>query len=309
MTSLVLAKIGYIVYLVILIVSFLFLVRKKNEAESYFRLKIIGYFILGSFAFYFNEISLPLGFIVYLLFLRPTLNVGEKRMAAVFGFLAFILVHWILPFAIHEWESRPLYIDHELGSVYTMNFQDEYELVKQELKLKNENCRLERFEVEYDKDGRVTKLGWHLRRHNGNSFNLYQIQYDIGKSRYRVTNSQHDTWLQYYRLIDADRFFENLSVLDIKDITLAKGEFSYYVIQSTGERIGYAVKNRTHFFISNGEIKLLADEQLPVQGYDISTFAMKKMSEKRDHQGNIIQEGFAGTEFSDYLFDVDFGEK
>ena len=32
-------------------------------------------------------------------------------------------------------------------------------------------------------------------------------------------------------------FFENLNVLDIKDITHAKGVFSSYVIQSTGERI------------------------------------------------------------------------
>jgi hypothetical protein len=298
-----------IVYTVILIVSFLFLVWKKDEAESYFPLKIIGYFILGSFAFNFNQISLPLGFIVYLLFFRPTLNVDVKRMASLFGVLAFILVHWILPFAIHEWESRPIFIEHELGSVYTMNFQDEYELVKQELKLENHNLRLEDFEVDYVKDGRITDLSWQLIGHNGNSYNLYQIRYDIGKSRYRVTNSQLDTWLQYNRLIEADHFFENLNILDINDITRAKGDFSSYVIQSTGERINYAVENRTLFFVSNGEIQLLDNEQLPVEGYYISTFAMKKTEEKRDDQGNITQESFEGTESSDYLFDVNFGEE
>lgn len=51
-----------IVYTVILIVSFLFLVWRKDEAESYFPLKIIGYFIVSSFAFNFNQIPLPLGF-------------------------------------------------------------------------------------------------------------------------------------------------------------------------------------------------------------------------------------------------------
>jgi len=298
-----------IVYTVILIVSFLFLVRKMDETESYFPLKVIGYFIVGSFAFNFNQIPLPLGFIVYLLFFRPTLNKDVKRMASVFGVLAFILVHWIFPFAIHEWQSRPIFIEHELGSVYTMNFQDEYEQVKQELKIENKNLRLEDFEVNYVKDGRITDLSWQLLEQNGNSYNLYQIRYDIDRSKYRVTESKLDSWIQYTRLIEADHFFENLNVLDIKDITHAKGTFSSYVIRSTGERINYAIGNRTHFLISNREIQLLDDEQLPVEGYYISTFAMKKTEEKRDDKGNITQESFEGIELSDYLFDVNFGEE
>ncbi len=120
-----------IVYSVLLVVSFIFLVLKKKEAESYFPLKIIGYFILGSFAFNFNQVPLPLGFILYLIFFRPSLNIDIKRLASIFGVLSFILVHWILPFANQEWQSRPLFIEHKLGSVYTMNFQDEYERMKQ----------------------------------------------------------------------------------------------------------------------------------------------------------------------------------
>ncbi|MGG0848939.1 hypothetical protein [Peribacillus simplex] len=297
-----------IVYTVILIVSFLFIVRKNDDKESYFPLKIIGYFILGSFAFNFNQISIPLGFVVYLIFFRPKLNVQVKRITAVFGFIAFIFVHWAIPYAMDEWESRPIFIEHELGSVYKMNFQEEYELVKQELNLENNSLRLEDFEVDYTEDGRITDLRWELLGQNGSSYNLYQIRYEIDKNRYQVMNSQLETWLQYNRLIDAEHFFENLNVLDIKDITHAKGDFSSYVIQSTGERINYAVENRAHV-ISNGEIQLLDDEQLPVKGYYISTFAMKKTGEERDDQGNITQESFEGTELSDYLFDVNFGEE
>ncbi|MDR7235942.1 hypothetical protein [Neobacillus drentensis] len=298
-----------IVYIVILIVSFLFLVRKSNDTESYFPLKIIGYFILGSFAFNFNQISLPLGFVVYLLLFRPKLNIQGKRMAAVFGVLAFLFAHWTIPYVIEEWESRPTFIEHQLSSVYTMNFQKEYELVKQELKLENNSLRLEDFKVDYTEDGRITDLSWQLLGQNGNGYNLYQIRYDISKNRYRVIYSQHDTWLQYNQLIEADLFFENLILLDIKDITHAKGDFFSYGIQSTGERISYAVGNQTHFVVSIGEIQLLDDEQLPVEGYCISTFAIKKTGEERDDQGNITQESFEGTESSDYLFDVNFGEE
>lgn len=298
-----------IVYTVIFIVSFLFLIRKNVDSESYFPLKIIGYFILGSFAFNFNQISLPLGFVVYLLFFRPKLNMQVKQLAAVFGFLAFIFVHWIIPYAIEIWESRPIFIEHELGSVYTMNFQEEYKLIKQELNLENNSLKLEDFEVDYSKDGRITELRWRLLGHNGNSYNLYKIQYDIGKNRYRVKDSQLDTWIQYNRLIDADHFFENLNVLDIKDITHAKGDFSSYGIQSTGERINYAIENQTHFVVSNGEIQVLDDDQLPVEGYCIATFAIKKTGEERNDQGIVTQESFEGTQSSDYLFDVNFGEE
>lgn len=87
---------GLFIYIVILVGSFLFLVWKEEDTESYFSLKIIGYFILGSFGLMVNQTSLPLGFVVYLIFFRPKLNGKVKREAAVLGFLAFLLTHWIM---------------------------------------------------------------------------------------------------------------------------------------------------------------------------------------------------------------------
>ncbi|GHI00997.1 hypothetical protein [Neobacillus kokaensis] len=295
-----------IIYTIILIISLLFLIRKKDDFESYFLLKIMGFFILGSFAFHFNQISLPLGFLVFLLFFRPKLNVDVKRKAAVYGVLAFMMVNWILPYAVNVWESRPIFIEHKFGSIYTMNFLDEYELVWQELKLENNDLRLEDFEVDYDRDGKITDLEWQLLGQNDKSYNHYQIRYESDKSRYRVTFSQLDTWLQYNRLIEAGHFFEILNVLDIKGITHSKGDFSSYGIKSTGERVNYGMENRTHFTVLNAEIQTLSDEQLPVEGYYISTFAMQKSGEERDKRGNIIQESFEGAKPSDYLFDVNF---
>ncbi|MFD9624224.1 hypothetical protein [Peribacillus muralis] len=297
-----------IVYTVILIVSMVFLVWKNEDEESNFPIKLMGYFLLGSFTFNLNQIFLPLGFIVYLIFFRPKLNIMVKRMSAIFGFLAFICVQWIIPFVIDEWKSRPISIEHEIGSVYTMNFQQENERVMQELNLVNNTVRLEDFKVDYTEDGRITELSWKLLRQHDDSYNLYEIQYDIANKRYQVNNSELETWLQYNQLIDAEHFFEILNVLDIKDITHAKGDFSTYVIQSTGERINYGGEDRIHI-ISDGEMKLIDNEQLPVEGYYISTYAMKKTGEKRNDQGNITQENFESAETSDYFFDVDLSEK
>ena len=229
-----------IIYNVILIASFIFLLQKKDDTEAYFPLKIIGYFFLGSFAFNLNQVSLPLGFILYLLFFRPKLNAHVKRIAAVLGVFSLIVVHLIFPFFFYHWENRSIFIEHDLDSIYTIDFQDEFELIKHELSLENNFLKLRDFRVEYLEDGSITDISWQLVRQDDNSFYLYYIQYDPGKSRYQVTKSRADTWLQYDGLTGAHRFFENLGVLDIKDLTQTKGSFPFYVIQSSGERVFFA---------------------------------------------------------------------
>ncbi|WP_079505102.1 hypothetical protein [Mesobacillus jeotgali] len=139
------------IYTILFIGSILFLARKKAEEEANFLSKIMGFFLLGAFNFTFNEVSLPLGFFVYILFFRPKLNADVKRLAAILGVLVFILTFWIFP----QWENRPKSIEHELGSVYTMDFSAEDERIRQELKLEDKNWKLEDLEVEYAKDGRI----------------------------------------------------------------------------------------------------------------------------------------------------------
>jgi hypothetical protein len=299
-------KMASIVYTVLLIVIVLFLVRKKADEESNFPLKIIGYFILGSFAFNMNQFSLPVGFVLYLLFFHPKVNGQVKRKAAVSGVIAFVVVHWMIPIAIEEWENRTITIEHKLNSIYTINFQDEYELVKQEINVEMDQWKLENFEVNYNENGRITDLNWQLIWQNGNSYNLYLLRYATNKQRYEVTYSHSDSWLQYDRLIDADHFFKNLNVLDIESMTEAKGNYSSYVIKSSGERIHYGIENAKRFIVADGEVIWLEDERLPVECYYVSTYAMKKTGEERDAQGNIRNETFEGTEITDYLFDVNF---
>ncbi|WP_057913330.1 hypothetical protein [Peribacillus muralis] len=76
------------------------------------------------------------------------------------------------------------------------------------------------------------------------------------------------------------------------------------MLNFTGERINYGGENRIHIF-SDGKMKLIDNEDLPVEGYYISTYALKKTGEIRNDQGNITEENFESAESSDYLFDVD----
>jgi hypothetical protein len=293
------------VYTILFLGSILFLARKKDESEAYFLPKIIGCFLLGSFAFTFNGFSLPLGFFVYLLFLRPKLNVDVKRVAALLGVIAFILTYWIVP----QWESRPKSIERELGSVYTIDFKEENERIMHELEIDDKNWRLEDFEVEYAKDRRIIELQWQLAGQNDNHFDLYKIRYDTDKSKYQVTHSKVDSWLQYERLVEARRFFEILDGLNIKEITDAKGSFSSYIIRSSGDREGYSIEDQASFIVSDGNIQEFEDEQLPVEGYSISTFGLEKTGEERDGKGNITHESFQSAGSAVFLFDVIYDEQ
>lgn len=296
--------IASIVYIGFIIIGLIYLIRKKSDTEAYFSLKMIGYYILGAFAFNINQIALPLGFLIYLLFLRPKLNIQIKRQAALLGLIVFIVVQWIMPISGYLWENRTINIEQELGSVYTIDFQEENALITKELKLEDSSVKLENFKMNYTQSGKIKDLSWVILGADGEKFNYYQIQYVIDKKKYEISKSPHEPGSQYEFLVDAKYFFENMDLLDIQDITNAKGNFSSYTIHIFGERSHYGFAENEPNVILNGEIKKLDAKQLPVEGYYISTYAMKKMSEETDEQGNITQEGWEGTATTDYLFDV-----
>lgn len=74
------------------IITILYLRRDKEERNLY--IKLIGYYLLGSFTLNLGSISLPLGFVIYL-FLRPKLNVKAKRVIAIVGLLLGYVVNLI----------------------------------------------------------------------------------------------------------------------------------------------------------------------------------------------------------------------
>lgn len=63
---------------------------KRKEEEELLVLKLIGYYLLGSFNFNINGIVLPVGFFISLC-LKPQKNKSVKRGAAIFGLAMLIL--------------------------------------------------------------------------------------------------------------------------------------------------------------------------------------------------------------------------
>lgn len=94
--------------IVIIMLFIISRVLKENDEGTLF-LKLIGYFFLGFISFNLGlfmsnsesfqsmRISLPIGFIISLMFFHPTINKTSKRIASFFGFILFIAMSYIVP--------------------------------------------------------------------------------------------------------------------------------------------------------------------------------------------------------------------
>jgi uncharacterized membrane protein len=63
----------------------------EDKTENALGLKIVGYFILGTFTFSINHFHIPLGFIIYLIVMHPETNNRAKRYAALVGLVGYLL--------------------------------------------------------------------------------------------------------------------------------------------------------------------------------------------------------------------------
>ncbi|WP_026583422.1 hypothetical protein [Bacillus sp. J33] len=80
----------FIIALLIWAAGIYLLFRNREEEEELLLLKLIGYYLLGSFNFNVNGLVLPLGFVISL-FLKPQQNKSVKRGSAIFGLAMMIL--------------------------------------------------------------------------------------------------------------------------------------------------------------------------------------------------------------------------
>ncbi|PWW28775.1 hypothetical protein DFO73_10510 [Cytobacillus oceanisediminis] len=80
----------FIIILLLWAAGLYILFRSRDEEEDLLFLKLIGYYILGSFTFNLNGLVLPVGFVISL-FLKPKLNKNVKRGSAIFGLIMMIL--------------------------------------------------------------------------------------------------------------------------------------------------------------------------------------------------------------------------
>jgi len=240
--------------------------RGKQEHEPYLFLKLFGYSALGAYTFIFNGIRLPVGFLLYLLFLaRPRTNPKVKRRAALFGLCLFVLNA-----AAPAWEKmiyeREITVAAPAGNLFAIDFGDHWQNVTSRLAITGDT-RLERFEATYKSDGDLQRLRYEWIEKRSDVFIYYRAELDPGKSKVIVKRNRLDGgWVQFDRSIPVSRFLQKLD--DTELAALRPGtDFPYYSLKADGASVNYGIKNTQSFLLGPSGISPIDLSRLPVQGY------------------------------------------
>ena len=217
----------------ILIIGYLrYLYNKKEEVEEYLGFKLVGFYILGLFTFSFNfkyiKFVLPIGFIIYLLFMKNKERKNNiiKKKATVFGFIILCL-GGINSIIYNNVEYRDRVIPME--SISMDSLKDNYKILKKELDIDNQ-AFIEKFELDYNKN-EIKMLSYTVKDINNNkyyyisnntkSYNVYISKiYDYNEEDMLVFNP-----MEYN--IDIEKFLDIINNVRFKE----NKDADYYIIQ------------------------------------------------------------------------------
>lgn len=278
--------------IVVLIMGLVYIYTQSDKSEDLLFLKLLGYYLLGCFRFNFNKVAIPLGFLIYLLFLHPKMNARSKSMAAVLG-LVFFIGGVAQPAFENYLYELPIKVKAESTNLYDFDYLNDWESLSQKLQLPDD-VKLEDFYAEFEADGQVKELRYKLIGQKDGSLVYYDVNLKEQNGEYMIRRTKVDQWLQYNRLVTAQRLMEVLSKLDINKLK-PEGEYAWYCITSQGELIPYAIKDREKFILADsGDILTVDNEDLPITGYYISLYGMYGVNEV----------SYEGRGYQDYFFDI-----
>lgn len=282
--------------IVIVIVALILIYRRRQEDEHYLFLKLVGYYLLGSFRVNIQNFALPAGFIIFLAFFRPQINKATKGLAAYLGLAAF-LIAVIFP----QLTQSSLFASNKVPvsslNIYTGFISKDWARISQEQDLPDD-AKLENFEVDYNDDGLIREVKYEITGHKDGRLKHYWIQIIPDQKVYLISVSDADQWLQFDRLVNARRFFEVFGKLNLQKMKPTE-QYDWYVFRCDGSKVSYDIKANKKFVIKDNMFSEMANAQLPVTGYYISSYGMLKVED------NASGQSYEGRDQSDYFFDVE----
>lgn len=272
----------FVIYILIPTIALLVIRKRNGVSEQNFILKWIGYYMLGALSFAFNEMVIPLGFLIYFLYLRPKSkeNGGLKGTAAMLG-LTFFFVQLASPTIEANVFQRPHEIQGEQENIYEFSFQEPWELVSKEFGISTSDVKLNRYKITYQKDGSISEMSFEIVRKDQDKFVHYDINYSSSNQTYIVSRHRTDSWLQYNRLIDVTYYFSKIDDFPFKSIT-NKYDYAQYKINGKGEKGSYSLKDHPNYILNQNSLQKVSNSDLPIDGYLIHVLGKETDSLKRE---------------------------
>ncbi|QNO14262.1 hypothetical protein HYG86_05485 [Alkalicella caledoniensis] len=265
----------WVIRLLIIICGLVY-IYNQCEKEDNVVLKLIGYFLLGSFLFRFNGIPIPVGMIVFFILAEPTVNKEAKTRAAYLG-VVILLIGIISPMISNYIFERPVKVDASSSNLYMLNFKEDWGAIKEKIESQSIK-KIRNFRVSYEKDGEIREFHYEIIGYSGNEMILYKVKMLLDKQIYLINAKKMSLQDQYERLVSVDKFFEVLEEINPKEIDNSEGNLDYYILLSSGQ---YTTSSEyvTHFQYIDGNMTPVDTTELPISGFYISNYRMTKISE------------------------------
>ena len=182
-----------IVIMIVVIIGLVKIHKCKEEDEEYLVLKMIGFYLLGSFSFNFNiteftYIFVPIGFFVYYLFMehKERKNKVLKNKCAKWG-LIILTISFVsnnLNGIMNHFEYRDININ-STGNIKDLSL--EWKTIKSKCNI-DDNVPLDGARIIYNKDGKIEDLTYFLIDYNKNK--SYQVNFE--NENYHIVVNKYD---------------------------------------------------------------------------------------------------------------------
>lgn len=182
-----------IVIMIVAIIGLVKIHKCKEEDEEYLVLKMIGFYILGSFSFNFNitefmYIFVPIGFFVYYIFMehKERKNKVLKNKCAKWGLIVLTIsfVSNNLNGIMNHFEYRDININ-STGNIKDLSL--EWKTIKSKCNI-DDNVPLDGARIIYNKDGKIEDLTYFLIDYNKNK--SYQVNFE--NENYHIVVNKYD---------------------------------------------------------------------------------------------------------------------
>ena len=182
-----------ILIMIVVIIGLVKIHKCKEEDEEYLVLKIIGFYLLGSFSFNFNitefmYIFVPIGFFVYYIFMehKERKNKVLKNKCAKWGLIVLTIsfVSNNLNGIMNHFEYRDININ-STGNIKDLTL--EWKTIKSKCNI-DDNVPLDGARIIYNKDGKIEDLTYFLIDYNKNK--SYQVNFE--NENYHIVVNKYD---------------------------------------------------------------------------------------------------------------------
>ncbi|WP_409250680.1 hypothetical protein V1502_10925 [Bacillus sp. SCS-153A] len=259
------------------------LYRKSKEDEPYLLIKLFGFTFLGAFFLDFNELRLPLGFVVILLLFRKLkVNVEPKFTAASFGWGLMVLSIMIPQIESIIFE-RTHYVDVLDDNFYSGSLMAELQHIKDEFDMEHDTVELRGLEMTIHQDGRYNYLSMGLAEETHEGTVNYSIDLSHDRKTFEVTRykvrEEDEEYLNDFMFTDAGLVLGNLDLITSSMLDFPGEKF--YQFRTDGQRIVYDTIGDSNYQVNTAGIFKVENDKLPVKAIVVDVCASKEVKENR----------------------------